>query len=82
MMLWLKDWQVSEMFDGTKIKPTLGPQTAECKVWAKKKKEKKKKERKKKEKRKKKKEKLHQSTFLDADLFYFPLVDVISGSLH
>ena len=49
---------------------------------SKKKKEKKKKERKKKEKRKKKKEKLHQSTFLDADLFYFPLVDVISGSLH
>ena len=76
MMLWLKDWQVSEMFDGTKIKPTLGPQTAECKVWAKKKKKKRKKE------RKKKKEKLHQSTFLDADLFYFPLVDVISGSLH
>ena len=41
---------------------------------------KKKKERKK--ERKQKKEKLHQSTSLDADLFYFPLVDVISGSLH
>ena len=62
------------MFDGTKIKPNLDPQTAECKVWAKKKKKKK--------KERKKKEKLHQSTFLDADLFYFPLVDVISGSLH
>ena len=43
---------------------------------------KKKKKKKRKKERKKKKEKLHQSTFLDADLFYFPLVDVISGSLH
>ena len=40
------------------------------------------KKKKKKKKERKKKEKLHQSTFLDADLFYFPLVDVISGSLH
>ena len=40
------------------------------------------KKKKKRKKERKKKEKLHQSTFLDADLFYFPLVDVISGSLH
>ena len=35
-----------------------------------------------KKKKKQKKKKLNQFTFFDADLFYFPLLDVIAGSLH
>ena len=33
-------------------------------------------------KKKRKERKTQQSTFFDIDLFYFPLVDVITGSLH
>ena len=49
---------------------TLDSQNAECKVWKKKKKE------------KKRKGKKNHSTFFDTDLFYFPLVEVVTGSLH
>ena len=37
---------------------------------------------KKQQKKKRKERKTQQSTFFDIDLFYFPLVDVITGSLH
>ena len=66
----IKDWQVYEMFDGAKRKTTLGPQTSECEV-------------KNKQTNKQTKEKENSTIPLfDSDLFYFPLVDVITGSLH
>ena len=58
------------MFDGAKRKTTLGPQTSECKV-------------KNKQTNKQTKKKKENSTIplFDTDLFYFPLVDVITGSM-
>ena len=64
---------VYEMFDGAKRKTTLGPLTSECKV--------KNKQTNKQTKKKKKKENSTIPLF-DTDLFYFPLVDVTTGSLH
>ena len=62
---------VFEMFDGAKRKTTLGPLTSECKV-------------KNKQTNKQTKKKKENSTIplFDTDLFYFPLVDVTTGSLH
>ena len=59
------------MFDGAKRKTTLGPLTSECKV-------------KNKQTNKQTKKKKENSTIplFDTDLFYFPLVDVTTGSLH
>ena len=59
------------MFDGAKRKTTLGPLTSDCKV-------------KNKQTNKQKKKKKENSTIplFDTDLFYFPLVDVTTGSLH
>ena len=61
---------VYEMYDGAKRKTTLGPLTSEYKV-------------KNKQTNKKKKKKENSTIPLfDTDLFYFPLVDVTTGSLH
>ena len=62
---------VYEMFDRAKRKTTLGPLTSECKV-------------KNKQTNKQTKKKKENSTIplFDTDLFYFPLVDVTTGSLH
>ena len=65
---------VYEMFDGAKRKTTLGPQTPECKV--------KNKQTNKQTNKKKKKKENSTIPLFDTNLFYFPLVDVITGSLH